>query len=164
MPEPYRIQIPSDELRQLLLAFGVVTPPALWELNNSVQPVSIIDSRVNLNAVTSPAIWDVRSTLGGFVAAPAFTRFVDTGQLAAGNYEFIFMASTDQGEEFKMLLRDAADAATVTSERFHAPTFEPERWTEIIKVALNERVVIENQTVMAAGVTAQCIAWYRLLT
>ena len=161
MPEPYRIQIPSTELRALLTSFGVVTPPALWELNNTVQPVSIIDSRVNINAVLTPRIWTQRASAGEQTAAPIGTRHFDTGQLAAGTWEVQWYLSSQADEAFRLKTRNAADTADVNSIWVGARISGNSTMLHVMifKVALNERIVMENITSLAAGVESQAVAW-----
>lgn len=165
MPDaPHLIQNPSDELRALLTAFGVVTPPGLWFLHHTVQPVSIIDSRVDLTAVATPPVWDVRASNGEINNPVAGAELLDTGQLVAGNYFFEINAAMLGQERLRFALRNAADAADVYSDMIQnggagANSFYG---TWIVKVATNERVVV--RTVTAVTGLAQAVAYYRLLT
>ncbi len=159
--QPYRIQIPSDQLRALLTAFGVVTPPALWELENSVQPVSIVDSRVALQALQTPLIWGIRQSAGEQTAAPANTRHFDTGQLAAGTWDIQWWLSAQADEAFRLKQRNAADAADVNSIWIGCRISGTNSMLRsmVFKVAVNERIVMENITAIGAGVESQAVVW-----
>lgn len=164
MPQPYRIQVPSDALRAILTSFGVVTPPALWELNNSVQPVSIVDSRVNINAVATREIWSLRSTAGELTAPLANTRWFDTGQLAAGDYSFQIFANCRADVVVRIIQRNAADTADINS-MLQSLSVGNSSWARqmVFTVALNERVVFENVAQPVAGSLCQAVAFSLLL-
>ena len=161
MPDVFRIQVPSDALRALLTSFGVITPPALWELNNMVQPVSIVDSRVNINAVSTPRIWSIRNSAGEQTAAAANTRHFDSGQLAAGTWEAQWWLAAQADEAFRLIHRNAADAADINTMWIGCRISGTNSFlrTTIHKLAVNERLVMENITALAAGVESQAIIW-----
>jgi len=121
--DAHLIQLPSDELRALLADLGVVTPPALWYLSPVVSPVSIVDSRVQIQAISSTAIFGTPSSAGETVNPAINTVLADTGQLATGNWAFFILISAFPSvaaiQRIQLQHRNAANAANIWSHTIY---------------------------------------------
>ena len=157
------IQLPSDELAALLNDLGVIQPPGALYLARTLQPVSIVDSRVSLEAVATPPEWDAEQSNGEQVTAVAGTILADTGQLAAGTYEFLFWSShTEAGTNgVRFQHRNAANSANISAHCFGLPNGGNIITSKTYTLALNERVRILLVANAAAGAISQATIYYR---
>lgn len=145
------IQLPSTELAEFLTQFGVIQPPSLLFVSNIVRPVSIVDSRITLNAQVTATQWDATTSIG-IVNNPAINSMLaDTAGLAAGRYEFeAVIGGYDVDTWMAIEHRDAANAATLWellesgNTRFHVHRFT-------LTLGLNERVRIRVGVGTGAG-------------
>lgn len=149
------------------MKFAVVRFP----LVQPMQHHSVITPRGTSLDVSSPA--NTPLNIGGpagtwvsaVVATPAAGAIiVDTGQLAAGDYEVIMQAiGSPSASSVKVTLqqRDSANAANIHRV---VKTWDPKDQTELrlprIPVAQNERFRIENDT-LGTGITASGSIYYR---
>jgi hypothetical protein len=158
---PYLIQLPLEELQQLIVDLGVVEQPARFGLSEVVSPVSLVDSRVTVDVNSVPWDWEAAQTQGEFTNAAANTRHVDTGALDQGVYDFLIYLSVGNTVGFRVKQRNAADAATVYSQVFTAGGASINRVDMIFHLAQGERVVVDNTGATGAGILSQCTAFYR---
>jgi hypothetical protein len=164
MSNPRQIQLPSQNLRDLLSNFGIVSPPALWFLDDTLIPVSIVDSRVSFSAVQTALTYDARVTQGELAAPAANTNHADTGPLAAGTYQFAYLltlAGAAASVGFRIRHRNAADAADITSTLVTTSNTISLMGSFVEALALNERVRIENSG--AGAGTMQGVIWFKKL-
>lgn len=154
------IQLPSTELSNLLTEFGIIQPPSLLFLSNVVQPISIVDSRVSLSSVTTPANYTNAGSSGPVTPAAA-TVIATTGPLAAGTYEFRLMMDSNDGVARRVDFqhRDAADATSLLTHRLIASATSKYDFTLTRTLVLNERVRII--TVDAFGSPVQATLFWR---
>lgn len=120
-------------------------------LGDKVVPVSIVDSGINLSAITVAPLFGVPASAGEVVAPAANTRLADTGQLAAGNWTiFVIIGTTDQAR-FRLRRRNAADAADIWASMIVSPAGGGSLQVGgRFSVAQNERFVLEN-TLLGVG-------------
>lgn len=162
----FQIQDPTTELRELLLRYGITTPPSTFFLTPLVSPVSIVDSRVAFTAQQAPVIWDTRASAGILTNPAANTRLFDTGALAAGAYNFqIWIAGATSATGFvRIKQRDAADAADVHQTLFRYSQNPAQHFFNLVfRLGVNERVVAEVSAAPGAGIEVQGVAWFALL-
>lgn len=161
---PYQVQAPTTELIELLTRYGVITPPALWFLNNSITPVAIVDSRVDLTAISQAGVYTL-ATQGELTNPTAGLLVADTGQLAAGTWEFFLWISHGQNaiNSYRMEHRNAANSASLNSHLFTVPgneIIDASRFTLTLAVNERLRVII----VSAATGICQATIWRRLIS
>lgn len=102
----------------LLNRLGVKPPPPDgFDLINTVQPVSIVDSDISIPAVTAPALIDTCATQGDVAAPVAATLLADAGAVAAGgNFHYVIsFCSTFEGNgtTVEVVRRNAANNADI---------------------------------------------------
>lgn len=117
-------------------------------LSNVVQPVSIVDTNVQFQAVQTSQTLGVPATQG-IIASPvgAGVLLADTGPLPVGIWSFFMMVSSDFGGsggygDFFLQRRDAANATNI--------------WTQSLKIGRDG----ENQVVL--GITSEIVANERI--
>jgi hypothetical protein len=163
---PYRIQQPFDELQLLIQELGIYDSPALFYLSEMVQPVSVVDSRINFITQSAPIIPALRSSAGELTNPAANTRLADTGQLPAGDYyvQMFLSGSTLATGYVRLKQRNAADAADVNTLMVRY-NMSPVTYDAVFvyTLAQNERLVIENSIAVGAGIEVQGILWTKLL-
>jgi hypothetical protein len=147
----------------LLARLGAAPNLGGFALDTVVTPVSLVDSDISLNAVAATPLLNVPFTGGELVAPAAATRLADTGQLPAGNYNFLLMFSANDPNAFRIRRRNATDAADVWTYRMQIGTsiFHPMLQLRLVMLA-NERLVIENVTAGGATLVYQAVIFATL--
>lgn len=154
---PYLSHITSTFFTNLINRLGVRPPPPDgFDLINTVQPVSIVDSDITLSAVTSTLLLDTPFTAGEQAAPAADTVLADTGAQAAGNYfARISWSATDglNAVGIKIQRRNAANAANIWEDRINVPNGQSADGESNIRLVLqtNERLRVTSNTVAGAG-------------
>lgn len=160
---PGLFDISSTFFVTLLNRLGVKpVPPQGFQLINTVQPVSIVDVDVPIQAVTSSQLLDTGFS-AGVLANPAINSIeADTGALPAGNYQLtIFMSCYDGGSaavpSMALQRRNAANSGNIWTHTFYgsATSSGDNQINQVLNLrvtlANNERIRIINTT--ATGVT-----------
>lgn len=150
----------------LITDLGIqVTPRApLWYLSDTVQPVALVNTQVQLDAQINTGVMSFAG--GGRQIAPAAgTVAFDTGQLNAGLYTFrvVLHGIAGVGNRIDLQHRNAANSADIWFNSFYTPSAggllesKVYDWSE--NVAQDERIraVIVN---VDTG-EYSCILWYR---
>lgn len=150
----------------LLTRLGVKPPPPEgFDLLNTVQPVSIVDSDITLPMVATTIPIDLVFTNGEIASPGANAVLADTGVLVAGNYNALVMVAGDQaaawGMDFRLQRRDAANAASIWSQLFqltnNSPAFVVLSFTFTARV--NERLRVITANAATVGTTCQASIW-----
>lgn len=163
---PDLFPITSNVFPGLLERLGVrLTQPRapLWELSSIVQPVSIVDANITLQATVDPGVQLFATE--GVLSNPAVNALLaDTGQLEAGNWEFVVWLSAgviDISQIVDLEHRNALNSSA--NWEHHLPLGFPQpviRWSEL--VLQDERIRLRNLTTSSA-VNYSGIIWRRLL-
>ncbi len=133
-------------------------PPESFLLSNIVQPVSLVDSDIVLNATTSTMLLDSPFTAGDQAAPGAGLVLADTLAQVAGNYFvfFDFAANTPAAINLSILFqrRNAANAANIWEKRlgFAVINGGDKQWGAYCELQTNERFRIVNEVAAGAGI------------
>lgn len=169
MPGPFHSSITSTFFVSLINRLGIRPPPPDgFDLINTVQPVSIVDSDIVIPASITPQLMDIPFTAGDVVGAGAGAILADTGALAAGNYQVLIQYGTDNSGAITTSLlfqrRDAANAANRWELRAtcnSGAAVSPFSWMcqpFFVTLADNERIRVVNQ-IAAALLTQKANIW-----
>jgi hypothetical protein len=128
-----------------------------FALDTVVTPVSLVDSDITINASTSTPLVNVPASGGELIAPAANTRLATTGALAAGPYSMTFWNLANEGNNFRIRRRNAADTGDIWTFRFPigSALSGPVVLALRLVLALNEFVVVENVAAGGAGVAYQ---------
>lgn len=94
-------------------------PPDGFDLINSVQPVSIVDSDITIPVGFSTPLLDIPASNGNILGPGASVVLADTGALAtAGNYTFTILIGTDSAAAgfADIARRNAANSLDIWSQ------------------------------------------------
>jgi hypothetical protein len=144
-------------------------PPQGFELSSIVQPVSIVDSDIQLSAILSTLSMDLPATGGEITSPAALSVLADTGQLAAGTYNILAILGTDflagGATSFRLQRRDAANAVNVWTQLMILQTSGAAFFvfSGTMRFLLNERLRIQNNATTATN-TVQASIWTSLVT
>lgn len=162
-----RIRKLYPELLSRLLPLSPRSPDLISPV---ITPVVLLEDLTTI-AITASVLGDGWFTAGLLTAAAAGTVHADTGALTAGNYLIrwhIYREAAVGGlNTFEIQHRNAADNATLNSERFTTDAVAGEREKRgelVINVAEGERVRIVNQELFGAGIDSQASMWVQTLT
>ena len=155
----------------VLRDFEIVLRPTanLWTLDTKVQPVSLVNSQITLDAILTQSPELFATT--GIQAAPAgATPLSDTGQLAAGNWKiraYIQMFDPTNNGSVQVRHRNAANTANIWNQEFYTRFSVGNagyfiEWAEAF--AANERVDIIVSAPGGAGSFYNAISFRHLLT
>lgn len=160
---PSLAKISSTFFVELINRLGIRPPFSEgFEISNVVQPVSLVDSNIILQATTSSQVCDTSFTAGESVAPAANTRLVNTGAQTAGTYAAKITLSTGgETNDWRIRRRNAADAADIWVIRFRTSTYEELNLTVVLQT--NERLVAENVGAGGAGVVYNANIWLQKL-
>jgi len=109
----------SQAFTGLFTTLGIQAQPSgtQWFLSDTLIPVSIVDSQITLIAEAVPRLYQQADIFDGISVAPtAGTVVVDTGQLAAGNYDCqlrLSVFSSVDGSIAELRHRNAANSANI---------------------------------------------------
>lgn len=140
----------------------------LWQLSNIIQPVSLVNSQVTLNALLGESIESL-ATEGEKVTPATSTVFADTGNLAAGNYKCrVYISCVDATTSPKIIVqhRNEPDTANIWSMTFYTSSAiaAQDFYFEFARdFALNESLRVINSGAGTGG-TYQAIIFYRSFT
>ncbi len=129
-----------------------------WFLSDTLIPVSLVDSDIVLQSVTTPAN-ELIASVGELAAPLANVDLANTGPLAAGNYHFrIFCGCTDNvnDNKFDIVHRNAADTLNLVDIKTYHALGAPSVnfWTEFTRaIAFNEFVRVRTNGAGGAGST-----------
>lgn len=140
-----------------------------WLVSNVVQPVSIVDSDISLNAVSSTITLDSPFTAGPLAAGTAAnTVHADTGTQSAGRYAALIMIGFDQAagtyQCFLIQRRNAANAANIWEQQVSVAV-NTDGYAIIaltINLAAGERLRVLNK-VLSTFTTEQVSIWLQAL-
>lgn len=160
MAGPFLSHITNTFFVSLINRLGVRPPPPDgFDLINTVQPVSIVDSDISLNAVASTILLDTPFTTGVNVAPGIGTVLADTGAQLLGNYQVFCLMSVSDHAVFPSLgleRRDAANAANIWAQEFYITAVAAGVSSVIsyqlsfrAQLQLNERIRVRN--IVAGG-------------
>lgn len=116
---PQLARITSTFFISLLNRLGIRPPfDEGFLLSNTVQPVSLVDSDISLQAVSTTINCDTPFSAGAKAAGTAAnTVYADTGALSAGTYALFILGGFDMTagtfETFLLQRRNAANAANI---------------------------------------------------
>jgi hypothetical protein len=137
-------------------------PPEGFDLINTVQPVSLVDSDIALPVITTSQLLDTASTIG-LQANPAInTVLADTMALPAGNYlitVLISMADDTVAGAVALQRRNAANADNIWQHVFQSGigtnigTPNNLQLSLRVRLAVNERIRV--MVYQATGATAK---------
>lgn len=140
-------------------------PPEGFDLINTVQPVSIVDSDISLPIVATTIPIDTVFTNGEIASPAANVVLADTGALIGGNYNALVMVGGDQaaawGFDFRLQRRDAANAVSIWSQVFQL-TNNNEGFLVLpftFRAQVNERLRVITANAATAGTTVQASIW-----
>jgi hypothetical protein len=169
MPGPFLSNITATFFVNLINRLGVRPPPPDgFDLINTVQPVSIVDSDITLSAVTTTLLLDTPFTEGILTGPASGTLMADTGAQAVGNYFVLVVVggdgSTTVPGSVVLARRNAANNADVWAQvitwgsaLYITPTFKfPGR---IVLLAGERLIVRVGATSMGVAQTAQASIW-----
>lgn len=168
---PFLSHITSTFFTNLINRLGVRPPPPDgFDLINTVQPVSIVDSDITLNAISSTIVLGTPFTAGPLaIATAANTVHADTGAQAAGTYAVLIVAGYDRtaGTFTTLLLqrRDAANAANIWEQQIDIGV-NSQGFAVIplsITLNLNERLRILNKQITTLT-TQQASIWIQQIS
>lgn len=150
----------------LLNRLGVKPPPPEgFDLINTVQPVSIVDTDIQLPVITTSMLLDVPVTTGEKAAPGAAVVLADTGALPAGTYNIHVTAGLSQtavgSADFAVQRRDAANAANIWRQ-VHMIQFTGQtdyQWSAQVKLAVNERIRLITENASLATIEANL--WFQ---
>ena len=155
----------------LLNRLGVRPPPSDgFDLINTVQPVTLVDSDIVLPVTQSTILMDLSFTTG-VQAAPAInTVLADVGAQVAGTYNILVMASAMDAAavanpQIALQRRDGANAANVWEQRFlfSATAGGPTNLQIIqqfrVQLQTNERIRIINTVAGGAASSYHANIW-----
>lgn len=156
----------EDLIEELGIQSGPRAP--FWFLSDTIIPVSLVNSQITIpTELTEPV--DTWVSEGQKSAPASGTVLADTGQLAAGNYTFKCVMSTEgvsTATFCEIEHRNAGNSADIISHHFGQDSGGLQTHHELrftIALAVNERVrVIQNGT-PTAGSSIQASIFYHAL-
>lgn len=155
---PSLSQITATFFTSLITRLGVRPPPAeAFLLSNVIQPVSLVDADISIPVTVSDPVFSAPNSAGLTTGPVVNTVLADTGQLAAGNWQFeVWMSFYDSAANMRLQLqhRDSANAANLWSHTVSVRT-GGQGITQVFKwaqsLSLNERVRVINTIAATAG-------------
>lgn len=136
----------------LLNRLGVKPPPPDgFDLINTVQPVSIVDTDLVLPVSSSTALLDLPFTQGTLAAPVATTLLADTGAQAGGSFQATIQVGIDiggagGGSPIEVARRNAANNADLWVMRFilgNASAAVPSTlFSGRFNLGVNERIIV----------------------
>lgn len=139
-----------------------------WLVSNVVQPVSIVDSDISLNAVSSTITLESPFTAGPLAAGTAAnTVHADTGAQSAGRYAVLIMFGHDQAagtyQCYLIQRRNAANAANIWEQQIAVSTGMGATCLSLtLTLAAGERLRVINK-VLSNFTTEQASIWLQTL-
>jgi hypothetical protein len=161
---PQLARITSTFFTDLITRLGIRPPfDQGFEMSNVVQPVSLVDSNIVLNASVTTQLLGTPQTAGVLTTPVSGTVLADTGALAAGNYLVLVemgITYAASGIDFQIQRRDAANAASIWSQMFGVLPSGGcrESWLTYVTLSENERVRCIVATALASG-AVQANVW-----
>jgi hypothetical protein len=162
---PILTPITNNFFINLINRLGIRPPPIEgFVISNVVQPVSIVDSDIALNAISTSQLLDVPFSTGLQVAQAANTILADTGQQPAGTYVLKILGSAFESTvniRHAVQRRDAANAVTVWEQRFYGDATVPAQYDQTLRINLlaNERVRVVQIHVASATCENEANIW-----
>lgn len=139
---PQLARITSTFFTNLITRLGIRPPFSEgFEMSNVVTPVSIVDSDITLQAITTSILLAAPYTAGSSATPAAGTVLADTGAQSAGNYVILVTYGADfavsvNTNAFEIQRRDAANAANI--------------WTIMSSIAAGSQGFIQSLNVTLA--------------
>lgn len=141
-------------------------PPEGFDLINTVQPVTLVDSDISLPVIATTMLCDVPATTGEQAVPGAGVLLADTGALPAGNYNVLItvgLKAVAGGCDFIVERRNAANAANVWRQVRNLNVnglamFEQQFQA---RLSINERIRVE--TAVGGTSTVEANIWVQLV-
>ena len=160
MAGPFLSNITNTFFVDLINRLGVRPPPPDgFDLINTVQPVSIVDSNIPLQAIVTTQTLDAPFSAGVQAAPAAGLVLADTGQQIAGTYSVYILVGLRNvvgACDFILARRNAANAADVWRQVFNMPNTGPYLFNLSFTARLlaNERIRITEDQLGSATIEA----------
>lgn len=159
--------ITSTFFVNLLNRLGVRPPPPDgFDLINTVQPVTLVDSDIVLSVNSSSSLLDLPFTAGPSLNPAAAAVLADTGPQVSGSYQVnVFLGTDAQAASvwnFEIVRRNAANSADVwvVMGAVSSPGGNNYTWTGRINLLTNERLIVRNKITLAAtGLSVSAVVW-----
>ena len=169
MPGPFLSSITNTFFVNLINRLGVRPPPPDgFDLINTVQPVTIVDSDISIPAILTTQLLDAPFS-GGLIATPAAGAVLaDTGQLPVGTYLVLITAGianlSATGADIIIARRNAANAADVWRQCLvlNLGVTSLVVFQATVKILANERIRVTEQLVGSASVEVNI--WVQQIT
>jgi hypothetical protein len=146
------LPIRSTAFAALLARLGAAPSREGFQLDSVVVPVSLVDSDITIQAVSSTPLLGVPASAGEIVAPAAGSTLATTGPLNAGPFSVLIWIGTSEANSLRVRRRNAADTADIWSFRLPMPAntsvfLGPLRVT----VAQNEAIRVDVIALGGAG-------------
>lgn len=149
----------------LILRLKAIYRGEVFELLPTVQPVTIVDTDINLSSAIVGPLMDGAFTEGLLVAPADALLMADTGPLPAGNYAIRLLYDTNDNAgaaRVRLQRRDAANTGNIWDHILNVETPGHRDMTFHVTLGVNERFRAIKYGAGTATLTYQISLWATL--